>query len=90
MNTFVWVLIGLIGGWLISTVVKHSTNNVIDIVFGLIGSLLGAFIANNIFGVPSTSVYTYLSAAFGAFIFIFLSLTVFAFNSAKATMRFTL
>lgn len=72
MNSFVWILIGLIGGWLISALVKHSTNNVIDIVFGLIGSLLGAFVANNLFSLPSTSVYTFLSAACGAFIFIFL------------------
>jgi uncharacterized membrane protein YeaQ/YmgE (transglycosylase-associated protein family) len=72
MIAIVWVTIGVIIGWLIATFVKHSSNNLIDIIFGLIGSIVGAFIANTFIGIPVASVYTYLIAACSAVVFIFL------------------
>jgi len=72
MNVIIWITIGIVGGWLIATFVKHSTSNLIDLIFGLVGSLVGAFIANLFIGTPSTSVYTFISAAIGAVVFIFL------------------
>ena len=72
MAAVIWITIGLIGGWLIANFVKHSSRNLIDIIFGLVGSLVGSFIANSFFGVPSTSVYTFITAVLGAVVFIFL------------------
>jgi uncharacterized membrane protein YeaQ/YmgE (transglycosylase-associated protein family) len=72
MSVIFWVVIGVVGGWLLAMLVKHSSRNLIDIVFGLAGSLLGSFVANSGFGIPSTSVYAFISAVVGAVIFIFL------------------
>jgi uncharacterized membrane protein YeaQ/YmgE (transglycosylase-associated protein family) len=72
MIIFVWITVGVIGGWLIATFIKHSTSNLIDIIFGLIGALVGAFIANAALGIPAGSVYAFLAAACGSFVFIFL------------------
>ena len=72
MIIFVWITVGIIVGWLIATFVKHSTSNLIDIIFGLVGGLVGAFIANTFIGISAASVYTYLAAACGAVVFIFL------------------
>lgn len=72
MSIFIWITVGAIGGWLIATFVKHSTSNLIDIIFGLVGGFVGAFIANTFIGVPAASVYTFLAAACGTFVFIFL------------------
>jgi len=63
---------GLVVGWLISTITKYPTNNIIDISFGIIGGFTGAFVANNLLSIPQSSIYTFLSAVCGAFIFIFL------------------
>jgi uncharacterized membrane protein YeaQ/YmgE (transglycosylase-associated protein family) len=72
MNALAWITVGVIGGWLIATFVKHSTSTLIDIIFGLIGGLVGAFFANALIGIPVSSVYTFLSAACGAVLFVFL------------------
>ncbi|QQG41471.1 MAG: GlsB/YeaQ/YmgE family stress response membrane protein [Candidatus Woesebacteria bacterium] len=72
MNAIIWIAIGIIRGWLIATFVKHSTSNLIDLIFGLVGSLVGAFIASSLIGIPSTSAFTFISAAVGAVVFIFL------------------
>jgi len=72
MSIFFWIIIGIIIGWLIATLIKHSTSNLIDIIFGLVGSLVGAFIANTFIGISTASVYTFLAAGCGAILFIFL------------------
>jgi len=72
MSIIVWIVIGLIGGWIIATFVKHSSSNLIDFIFGLCGSLVGAFVANSFIGIPANSVYTFIIAACGAIIFVFL------------------
>lgn len=72
MNIVGWVMIGLIGGWIVATFAKHSSSNLIDFIFGLSGSLVGAFVASSFFGIATGSVYTFIAAACGAVIFIFL------------------
>lgn len=72
MNIVIWVAVGIVIGWMVATFVKHSSRNLIDIIFGLTGAIVGAFIGNNAAGLPSTSVYTFIFAAIGAIIFIFL------------------
>ena len=59
----IWVVVGLIGGWIIAMLVKHTSRNLIDIIFGIVGSLVGSFIANSALGIPTTSVYTFIIAA---------------------------
>jgi len=72
MNVVIWITIGLIAGWLIANFVKHSSRTLIDIIFAIVGSIFGAFIANGVLGISSTSFYTFVAGVIGAVIFIFL------------------
>ncbi len=53
MGLLTWIILGLIVGFLASLVVKGSGSGILgDIILGIIGALLGGFIASAIFGIP--------------------------------------
>ncbi|MBI5033186.1 MAG: GlsB/YeaQ/YmgE family stress response membrane protein [Chloroflexi bacterium] len=53
MGILSWLIVGLIAGWLAGMVMKGSGYGVIgDIVLGIIGALVGGFLASAIFGEP--------------------------------------
>jgi uncharacterized membrane protein YeaQ/YmgE (transglycosylase-associated protein family) len=50
MSILSWIVVGLIAGWLAGRVMKGGGFGLIgDIVVGVIGGLLGGFIASNFF-----------------------------------------
>jgi uncharacterized membrane protein YeaQ/YmgE (transglycosylase-associated protein family) len=52
MGVLAWIVVGLIAGWLAGMVVKGGGFGIIgDIVVGILGALLGGFLASVIFGV---------------------------------------
>lgn len=52
MGLVAWILIGLIAGWLAGVVMKGSGYGVLgDIVLGIIGALVGGFLAGALFNV---------------------------------------
>ena len=52
MNLLSWIVVGLIAGWLAGRVMKGGGFGLIgDIVVGVIGGLLGGFIASYFFNV---------------------------------------
>jgi uncharacterized membrane protein YeaQ/YmgE (transglycosylase-associated protein family) len=51
MNILAWLVVGLIAGWLAGLVMKGGGYGVIgDIVVGVVGALLGGFLAGVLFG----------------------------------------
>ena len=55
MGILSWIIIGLIAGWLAGVIMKGSGYGVLsDIVLGIIGALVGGFLAGAIFGIPFT------------------------------------
>jgi len=53
MGILTWIVVGLIAGWLAGMVVKGGGFGVIgDIIVGILGALLGGFLASVVFGVP--------------------------------------
>ena len=49
-----WIIVGLIAGWLANQVMRGGRGNAAtDIVVGVIGALVGGFLATNLFGVPN-------------------------------------
>ncbi len=77
MGLLAWIVLGLIVGWLASVVVKgHGSGILGDIVLGIIGALVGGFLAASIFGVPDPingfNVMTLLVAFIGAVIVLFI------------------
>jgi uncharacterized membrane protein YeaQ/YmgE (transglycosylase-associated protein family) len=52
MGILSWIVVGLIAGWLAGLVVKGSGFGVLgDIIIGIVGALIGGFLAAYVFGV---------------------------------------
>ncbi|MEP6896220.1 MAG: GlsB/YeaQ/YmgE family stress response membrane protein [Chloroflexota bacterium] len=52
MNILSWIVVGLIAGWLAGMVMKGGGYGVLgDIIVGIVGALIGGFIASRLFGV---------------------------------------
>jgi uncharacterized membrane protein YeaQ/YmgE (transglycosylase-associated protein family) len=53
MGLLAWIIVGLIAGWLAGMVMKGGGYGVVgDIIVGIIGALLGGFLASAVFGIP--------------------------------------
>ncbi|MGZ9235577.1 MAG: GlsB/YeaQ/YmgE family stress response membrane protein [Anaerolineales bacterium] len=54
MGLLSWIIVGLIAGWLANQVMRGGRGNAAtDIVVGVIGALVGGFLASQLFGVPN-------------------------------------
>ena len=54
MNILAWLVVGLIAGWLANQVMRGGRGNMVtDIVVGIVGALVGGFLAGQLFGVPN-------------------------------------
>jgi uncharacterized membrane protein YeaQ/YmgE (transglycosylase-associated protein family) len=52
MGLLSWIIVGLIAGWLAGVVMKGSGYGVVgDIILGIIGALVGGFLASALFGI---------------------------------------
>lgn len=53
MGLLSWLVVGLIAGWLAGQVMKGGGYGLMgDIVIGIVGALVGGFLASTFFGVP--------------------------------------
>ncbi len=53
MGLLAWIIIGLIAGWLAGMVMKGSGYGLVgNIVLGIVGAVLGGFLAAAVFGIP--------------------------------------
>jgi uncharacterized membrane protein YeaQ/YmgE (transglycosylase-associated protein family) len=54
MGILSWIIIGLIAGWLAGVIMRGTGYGVLgDIVLGIIGALIGGFLASAVFGISS-------------------------------------
>jgi uncharacterized membrane protein YeaQ/YmgE (transglycosylase-associated protein family) len=54
MGILSWIIVGLIAGWLAGELMRGSGFGVVgDIIVGIVGALLGGFIATALFNVPA-------------------------------------
>ncbi len=53
MGILSWLVVGLIAGWLAGLILKGSGYGVVgDIILGIIGAVIGGFLASAVFNVP--------------------------------------
>ena len=53
MGLLTWIVVGLIAGWLAGMIVKGGGFGLIgDLIMGVVGALVGGFLAGAIFGIP--------------------------------------
>jgi uncharacterized membrane protein YeaQ/YmgE (transglycosylase-associated protein family) len=54
MGLLAWIIVGLIAGWLAGLVMKGGGYGVIgDIILGIIGAVVGGFLASALFGIDN-------------------------------------
>ena len=51
MGILSWIVVGLIAGWLASQVMRGGYGLIGDIILGIVGGLVGGFLATLLFGV---------------------------------------
>jgi uncharacterized membrane protein YeaQ/YmgE (transglycosylase-associated protein family) len=53
MGIVAWIVVGLVAGWLAGTVMRGGGYGLVgDIVVGIVGALVGGFVAANFLGMP--------------------------------------
>ena len=53
MGLLTWIIVGLIAGWLAGLIMKGGGYGVVgDIILGIIGAVVGGFLAGALFGIP--------------------------------------
>ena len=73
-SLLVWVIVGLIAGWLAGKVMTgHGLGILADIVVGIIGAFLGGFIAG-IFGFVATNLIAEILVAFAGAVILLMIL----------------
>ncbi len=75
-NLIIWIILGLIAGWLAGLVMRGGGYGVVgDIILGIIGALVGGFLASAILGVGVTglNIPSIIIAVIGAIIVVWLS-----------------
>jgi uncharacterized membrane protein YeaQ/YmgE (transglycosylase-associated protein family) len=76
MNILLWLLLGLIAGWLASVIMGSNSQQgmLMDIILGVVGAFVGGFVMN-LFGAPGVSgfnIYSIVVAVIGAVALIWL------------------
>jgi uncharacterized membrane protein YeaQ/YmgE (transglycosylase-associated protein family) len=74
-----WIIIGLVAGWLASLVMRSPHGIFMDLLLGVIGGLVGGFLASAIFHWKATSIAGHLVVAFlGSVLLIAVHRLIFA------------
>ena len=76
MNILLWLLLGLVAGWLASVIMKTNSQqgSLTDIILGIVGAFVGGFLMNFFgqTGVTGFNIYSILVATLGAVVLIWL------------------
>jgi uncharacterized membrane protein YeaQ/YmgE (transglycosylase-associated protein family) len=75
MGILIWIIVGIIAGWLAGLVMRGSGYGIVgDMVLGIVGALVGGFIAGALFDIPDPiaelSLTTLIVAFLGAVIVV--------------------
>ena len=85
MGIILWIVIGLVAGWLASMVMHSRHGILMDLVLGLVGSLVGGFLASALLNWSPSSITGSLVVAFvGALILIGVHRLLFERHGAHA------
>ena len=69
-----WIVIGIVAGWLAEKVMGRNHGLLTNLIVGVIGALLGGFIAGSLLGIPvgGFNIVTFLVAFGGAVLLLFI------------------
>ena len=69
-----WIVIGIIAGWIAEQIMKRDHGLITNLVVGVVGALIGGFLANTVFGYDASGNWIpgIIIATLGAVILLFL------------------
>lgn len=69
-----WIVIGIVAGWLAEQVMGRNHGLLTNLIVGVVGALLGGFIAGSLLGIPvgGFNFVTFIVAFLGACLLLFL------------------
>lgn len=74
MSFLIWIILGLVAGWLASVIMKTNASQgpIMDIILGIVGAVVGGFVFNlfGMGGVSGFDLYSLAVATVGAVILI--------------------
>jgi uncharacterized membrane protein YeaQ/YmgE (transglycosylase-associated protein family) len=76
LNFIIWIIMGAVIGWLASMIMRTNAQQgfLLDVIVGIVGSLLGGWLLSPLFGIPSDlttlSIPSLLVALLGAIILL--------------------
>lgn len=74
MSLFVWILLGLVSGFIASHIVNHRGEGVLlDVLLGMVGAIIGGWVFHVFghIGVTGLNLYSIVVATTGAVLFLF-------------------
>jgi uncharacterized membrane protein YeaQ/YmgE (transglycosylase-associated protein family) len=74
MSLFVWILLGLVSGFVASHIVNHRGEGVVlDVLLGMVGAIIGGWVFHVFghIGVTGLNLYSIVVATTGAILFLF-------------------
>jgi uncharacterized membrane protein YeaQ/YmgE (transglycosylase-associated protein family) len=74
MNILLWIVFGILAGWIASSIMKTDAGAVGDILLGIVGAVVGGFIFNffGATGVTGFNLYSIVVAVIGSVVLIWL------------------
>ena len=79
MSLFVWILLGLVAGFIASHLVSHHGEGIVlDVLLGIVGAIIGGWVFHLFghIGVTGLNLYSILVATVGAVVFLILYHTI--------------
>jgi uncharacterized membrane protein YeaQ/YmgE (transglycosylase-associated protein family) len=79
MSLFVWILLGLVSGFIASHLVSHRGEGVVlDVLLGVVGAIIGGWVFHLFghIGVTGLNLYSIVVATVGAVVFLILYHTI--------------
>jgi uncharacterized membrane protein YeaQ/YmgE (transglycosylase-associated protein family) len=74
MSLFVWILLGLVSGFVASHIVNHRGEGVVlDVLLGMVGAIIGGWVFHVFghIGVTGLNLYSIIVSTTGAILFLF-------------------
>jgi uncharacterized membrane protein YeaQ/YmgE (transglycosylase-associated protein family) len=72
MSIIIWIVLGLVAGWLASALMRRDGSLLSDILLGILGAIVGGFLSSAVFGwdVTGFNVSSVIISVVGAMIVI--------------------
>lgn len=77
MNFFVWIIVGIVAGWLAGVVTRTDRSIWGDLVLGLVGAFVAGLVTENIVGGDASFISSVIAATIAAVVLVLVKNAIF-------------